>query len=269
MEKTEKPTRVFDIVDQMEIPRRRPAFRYRANETSLSDYIRLSNRIGLALLHHGLKRGEAVAILSDNRPEWNFIDMGVMQAGGILLPLCKGLSAEEYVECLQHANIRTLILEDEEILSRFKLILPQIKTIESVFSIDPCKGIPSIADLIAESDGTDCDLLARRRNLITSDDVCTLIYSGGGTYSQLTHKMLLEEIVAMAEQQASNRKFATGNNALCTRYGRAKCYANQMLGRTISYPTPNDDTLYIVPRDTDRQRFTDRLRALLWQRVAF
>ena len=210
-----------------------------------------------------------MAILSDNRPEWNFIDMGVMQAGGILLPLCKGLSAEEYVECLQHANIRTLILEDEEILSRFKLILPQIKTIESVFSIDPCKGIPSIADLIAESDGTDCDLLARRRNLITSDDVCTLIYSGGGTYSQLTHKMLLEEIVAMAEQQASNRKYATGNNALCTRYGRAKCYANQMLGRTISYPTPNDDTLYIVPRDTDRQRFTDRLRALLWQRVAF
>ncbi len=240
MNRTELPTRLFDILEiRGSVRNRRPCFRHGDEEMSHETYRRNVDALSHALLLRGLKRGEAVGLIAENRPEWNVIDMAVMQAGGVLLPLCKGLSAEEYTECLTKANVRLLFLENEEFYGRFRLILPQIESLEFLLSIDLVPTAAALSDLIVEGRvNANPAELARRRSLITSDDVCTLIYTGGSTYRKVTHRSLLEDVMMQAETEVHRRQAALGNNALCTLYGRTKNYVCQWIGRTVNYPQP-------------------------------
>lgn len=248
MNKIETPARLFDIMDYRCSRRpRRTCFRYRDSETMAETYRRMANALSHALLLRGLKRGEVVGLISENRPEWNVVDMAVMQAGGVLLPLCKGLSAEEYTECLENARVRMLFLEDEELYSRFRLILPQIGTLEYLLSIDPVKAATPFSTLIVEGrvNANEAEL-QRRRSLVTTDDVCTLVYSGGGTYRRITHRSLIEDIMEHAATESGRRQAASGNNALCTLYGRTKNYVCQLVGRTVNYPSPLAEPMHLA-----------------------
>ena len=240
MNNIESPLRLFDILDiRSNHGRRRPCFRYGEDELGIDMYRKQVDAISHALMLRGLKRGEAVGIVAENRPEWNVVDMAVMQAGGILLPLCKGLSAEEYTECLVKAKVRLLFLEDEELYSRFRLILPQIDTLEYLLSIEPVEAAVSFDRLLHEGRvNANHAALEHRRNLITPDDVCTLVYSGGGMYRRITHRTLIEDVVDQSATETHRRQAASGNNALCTLYGRTKNYVCQLVGRTVNYPAP-------------------------------
>ena len=240
MNRIETPARLFDIMNLRSVRRpRRPYFCYRDEEMSADTYRRMADALSHALLLRGMKRGEVVGLISENRPEWNVVDMAVMQAGGILLPLCKGLSAEEYTECLAKAQVRLLFLEDEELYSRFRLILPQVDTLEYLLSIDPVEAATPFSTLLVEGrvNANDAEL-QRRRSLVTTDDVCTLVYSGGGTYRRVTHRSLIEDVMEQVATELGCRKAALGNNALCTLYGRTKNYVCQLVGRTVNYPSP-------------------------------
>ena len=236
----EFPSRLFDILEYRAARKnRRPCFRYRDYEMSFDTYRRKVNALSHALLMRGMKRGETVALISENRPEWNIVDMAVMQAGGVLLPLCKGLSAEEYMECLGQARVRILFLEDTNLYSRFRLLLPQIDTLDYLLSIEPVPTAVALDELLVEGrvNANEAELV-RRRSLITSDDTCTLVYSGGGTYRRITHKSLIEDVMEQAVTESGRRQAAAGNNALCTLYGRTKNYVCQWVGRTVNYPSP-------------------------------
>jgi len=237
----EVPTRLFDILDLRAAKKiRRPCFRYNNRELTADEYRRKVDQISYALMARDLRRGEPVALISENRPEWNIVDMAVMQAGGVMQPLCKGLSAEEYVEALNNSRVRTIFLENKELYERFKLLLPQIENITTIVTFDPVDGCLSYADLLVEGSAReDVTRLSHRRNLVSTDDVCVLTYTGGGTYNRLTHKSLLEDVLAQSLTESNRRQAAAGNNALCTLYGRKKNYVCQLIGRTVNYPSEN------------------------------
>lgn len=238
MKRTDTPTRMFDIATQRAHRKpHRTCFKYGSHELTAEAYLERANAVSCALVAFGLQRGEAVAIICDNRPEWNIIDIGVMQAGGVLMPLCKGLSAEEYVECLSQASVRVLFIEDDEVLGRFRILLPQVASIEKVITIVPTAQGSELEQFCNQSTPHEAtQQVAQRSSMVTTDDICTLIYTGGGTYSKLTHRMLLDDIAALVDTDSGRRRTTSGNNALCTRYGRTKNYMNQMMGRTVNYP---------------------------------
>lgn len=246
MSRNEIPFRLFDIMEYRETHRsRRPTFRFGNLEMYQDEYRRQVDALSYALLLRGLKRGEVVALISENRPEWNVVDMAVMQAGGVLLPLCKGLSAEEYMECLRSAHVRLLFLEDEALYSRFRLILPQIDSLEFLLSITNVGAATPLANLLVEgSVNANPEKLERRRSLISGDDVCTLVYSGAGTYRHITHKKLIEDVMEVMSTYGNHRQATMVNNALCTLYGRTKNYACQLAGRTVDYPVPETEELH-------------------------
>lgn len=240
MNKIETPTRLFDIIDcRSALRNRRPCFRYKDTDVTVEAYRRQVDALSHALLLRGLKRGEAVALVSENRPEWNVVDMAVMQAGGVLLPLCVGLSAEEYTECLNNAGVRMLFLEDSSLYDRFRLILPQIEKLEYLLSIEPLPMGTALGTLLVEGRvNANEPELERRRNLVTSDDMCTMVYCGGGISRCLSHRAVLEDVLEQVSTESQRRNAAMGNNALCTLYGRTRNYVCQLAGRTVRYPTP-------------------------------
>ena len=88
-----EPTRTFDLLENY-----KQEFAYKDDaiaakeqgfwvKYSSTDYVTNSNYVSYGLLALGLKKGERIATISNNRPEWNFMDMGMSQAGMIHVPV--------------------------------------------------------------------------------------------------------------------------------------------------------------------------------------
>ena len=63
---------------------------------STLDYINFTNKISLGLLSLGLKKGDKVATVTVNRPEWNFFDLAIAQIGAVHVPIYPTISIEDY-----------------------------------------------------------------------------------------------------------------------------------------------------------------------------
>ena len=82
---------------------------------SIDDVIDWSNRAGRAFVGMGLKKDEKIAIISNNRPEWNFVDYGAMQAGLVNVPVYPTISEEDYVYILNNAEVKLLFVSSVEL----------------------------------------------------------------------------------------------------------------------------------------------------------
>ena len=233
------PTRLFDLVDAAALRGdRRPCFTHGDRRLFASAYKKHVDALSLALVDFGLRRGEAVAIVAENRPEWNVVDMAVMQAGGVTLPLCVGLSAEDYIEGMDGVGVRLLFIEDEALLGRFRTILPQVASLQKAVLMVGDDGGETLGGWIADGSSSGAGAaLERRRSLTSTDDVCTMAYTGCGTFRKYTHRQLLAEVAGLASSEGGRRRAATCNNALCTVYGRTRNYVCQYAGRTVEYPS--------------------------------
>jgi len=91
--------------------------------------------VGLAKL--GLRRGDKVAIVGDNRPRlyWTFV--AVQSLGGIPVPVYQDSVADEMVYVLQHADVMFAVVEDQEQVDKVLSIAEQITTLKKVIYDDP------------------------------------------------------------------------------------------------------------------------------------
>ena len=79
---------------------------------STHDYYEKALNLSYGLLALGLKKGDHVVTVSNNRPEWNFIDMAINQAGMIHVPVYPTISDTDYRYILNHCQPKILIVSD-------------------------------------------------------------------------------------------------------------------------------------------------------------
>lgn len=261
MKQNETPTRVVDILNQYKVGKKAShAFRVFRDgawrQYSAEEYKENCNLISYALLHYGVRRGDSIALIASSRPEWNMLDMGVMQIGGVLLPLDTNLEAEVYLDILQRANVHILILENGELLHRFKLLLPQMETLKEIFTIDISNVSESFEELL------ECgrkhaapEELKKRMDILSPDDVCTVI----GT-ERLTHKQMMTKVMTAAEEMAGKDVEAVSNTPLYMLEERVRNYAYQYQGKEIIC-LPEGQTM---PNEK-RAKGTRQLRFLFFQ----
>src|ERR1039457_1846991 len=103
---------------------------------SSRDYINNCNLVSLGLLSLGLKKGDRVATIMVNCPEWNFFDFGIMQTGAVQVPVYPTISEENYRYIFLDAGIEYLIISNKEIYERIRNIPEVTQTIKEVISID-------------------------------------------------------------------------------------------------------------------------------------
>jgi len=70
---------------------------------STRKYIDNSYVFSYGLLALGIKKGDKIVTVSNNRPEWNFVDMGMAMIGVVHVPVFPSLSTDEYKYILEHA----------------------------------------------------------------------------------------------------------------------------------------------------------------------
>ncbi len=126
-----------------------PALRHKKKgiwaSTSWAEYYDHARAIGLALADSGLKRGDAIGVLSENRPEWLYADMGA-QCMGIL---CAGIyptsSPEQLQYVLNDAQIRVLFVENQEQYDKVATIRQDCPSLQRIV-ITNNKGLRELDD---------------------------------------------------------------------------------------------------------------------------
>src|SRR6266567_2640249 len=157
--------------------------------------------VSRALLGWGLKRGDRVAILSENRPEWAIADFACLLLGAITVPIYTTLTEEQTAHVLCDSGTRAIFASTEELVQRVLAIQRQTH-LEKVVGIDRAEhqGTVRMSELSAAGpDHRDEQFDAAARE-IRPDDIATIIYTSGTTGTPkgvvLTHGNMASNIAA-------------------------------------------------------------------------
>ncbi|MCB1172733.1 MAG: AMP-binding protein [Leptospiraceae bacterium] len=148
----------------------------------------------------GIKHGEAVGLLSDNRYEWNLICMGIDTIGAVDVPRGCDATPDDIRYILNHTECSTVVVEHEKMLKVLLSILPDLPHIKHIISItgadkhkkleDNRKALGDIQlhffiDILGEGeellDQHGEELLKKRGEAIKPHDLATIIYTSGTT----------------------------------------------------------------------------------------
>jgi long-chain acyl-CoA synthetase len=217
----------------------------RWEKVSTFEYLEKSQLVASGLLSLGLKKFDKIAtICSNNRPEWNFIDMGISMAGLIHVPVYPTLSPNEFKFIFNQAEIKYIFVSDKKM---YNLIKPVLKNapgvIETFVTSGKHHGIKNweiIPELGKENRKKYHDDLIIRQKEIQSNDPATLIYTSGTTGNPkgvlLSHKNLISNMLSVSNLHPLKKGDRTLSFLpLSHIYERSSNYQFQYSGVSIYY----------------------------------
>ena len=152
-------------------------------KTSTQEYIDKANTISRALLRMGVQKNDKIAVISsNNRTEWNIMDIGVLQVGAQNVPVYPTISEVDYEYILNHCEAKYCFVSDEEVLRKVNLIKNNLSYLKEVYSfneIENCKNWKELLEL--GKDITNQNEVEDRKNQVSSKDLATIIYTSGTT----------------------------------------------------------------------------------------
>ncbi len=164
-------------------------------------------RLARALHAWGIRPGDRIAILSENRPEWPIADVASLLLGAVTVPLYTTLTPDQTAFVLNDSGCRTIFLSSDQQLHKVLSTLPQTQ-IGKIIVMDP---VELTGDLAAhagrcvsmnetmaqgpEDLGAEIEKQARS---IGPDEVATIVYTSGTTGTSkgamLTHRNIASNI---------------------------------------------------------------------------
>ena len=202
-------TRIFDLLDKGKtLYASSPALACKENgvwrEYSISEYINFANSLSYAFLSLGLSKGDKVATITNNRPEWNFVDMGLSQAGLVHVPIYPTISDEEYKHILSHSESRLVFVSDKQLYEKIKLISEGIDSIMAVYTFNKVEGAANWIELVEKGNAAAEEMGPKLENIkveISPNDLASIIYTSGTTGLSkgvmLSHKNFLSNVHAV------------------------------------------------------------------------
>lgn len=140
--------------------------------------------VGVArtLASWGVQRGDRIAILSENRPEWALADFGAMLLGAVVVPIYTTLTAEQTAYLLKDSGARVIFLSTAEQLKKFLEIRHETQVEKAVIMdyVGITEAIPMHRLMHEGPIARDPELDARAKS-IGPADVATIIYTSGTT----------------------------------------------------------------------------------------
>ena len=158
---------------------------------SWSAFLDAARAIGLGLAALGLKRGEVVSILSEDRKEWIYADLGIQGVGGIVCGIYTTDSAEQVAYLLADSGSRFLIVENDEQLDKFLEIRDRVPELQKCivldrdglhdFTDDRVLFLDELCEIGRRAHDQDRDRFQREVEASRPGDIAMLIYTSGTT----------------------------------------------------------------------------------------
>src|SRR3954454_2735599 len=177
----------------------RAAIRTKGDEFTCTwgDYAARARQITAGLAASGVTKGDTVALMLTNRPEFHFADAGVMHLGATPFSIYNTYTVEQIEHLIGDAESKVIITEQAHV----DTVLAAAKACDSVEEVvvvdgDAPEGTIALDELI-ERGSDDFDFDATWRS-VEPDDVLTLIYTSGTTGPpkgvQITHANICETV---------------------------------------------------------------------------
>ena len=135
----------------------------------------------------GIERGDRVALISENRPEWTLADLAIMAAGAISVPGYVTSTVEDHRHIFANSGAKALIVSTPSLAHRVMLAADQVSSIQSIITMEPVTtGQTSHIEvyhwdavLLRDAQGDD-DIKALIQELVPDDIACLSYTSGTG-----------------------------------------------------------------------------------------
>ncbi|NMB37313.1 MAG: long-chain fatty acid--CoA ligase [Bacteroidales bacterium] len=252
-------TRTFDLLSNLKasFPPKDDILAHKVDgrwiKHSIDDYIEHSHNVAYGLLALGYKAGTKIITLCNNRPEWNFVDMGSNLAHMIHVPVYSTLSKQDFLHIFDHSDAEIIVVGTQKLYEKIAPIIAEIDRDFKVILMDDSEEMFSISKLEAlgrEHKEQFEPVVERNKAEISPDDCCSIVYTSGTTGLpkgvMLSHRNLVFNSHGHAVRQVWNWNHKMLSFLpLCHVYERTMNYEFQELAISIYYA----ESLSTVARD--------------------
>jgi long-chain acyl-CoA synthetase len=242
-------TRTFDFLEQLKekYAHKTDILAQKKNgvwkKISVDEYYEKAHLLSYGFLALGLQPQDKVVTITNNRPEWNFIDMALGMANLIHVPVYPTLGIEDYKYIIHHSDAKLVIIGNEII---FNVVYPAIQALEVkpiVYTVNPIenqKHLDDISLLGLNTKNIYNKTIEENKKNIKPEDLCTIIYTSGTTGTpkgvMLSHRAITFNAMAHGNMQiVDHRHRMLSFLPLCHIYERSMNYSFQYLGVSIYY----------------------------------
>lgn len=238
--------RIFDLLSNYveKFPNQAVALAGKRNgewrKYGIQEYIESVDKLSYALIELGIRKDDKVAMILNNRPEWNMIDMAINQVGAISVPIYPTISEEDYRFILKDCEAKMVITDGLAVMNKITNVLPDAPQLKMVYTMVNREVYPYF-DQLMELGGQHPhkEELEARKNAVGEMDCATIIYTSGTTGTpkgvMLSNYNLMSQFKNFHQIFSPDSKRAFSFLPVCHAYERALIYAYHYKGMSIYY----------------------------------
>lgn len=169
-------------------------------------------RIAMGLAALGVKEGDRVAIISENRPEWSLVDLAILSLRAVNVPIYTTQAVEQIRFILENSGAKMLFISGKKLWKHAENAIHSVEHIEKLIFFES-EGIPegnsralALSDVEKKGDEftkIDADAVENSLSRIETTDLATIIYTSGTTGEpkgvMLTHENFVSNVVAVSK----------------------------------------------------------------------
>lgn len=177
-----------------------------------AEVIEKIKRIALGLAELGVKAGDKIAIISENRPEWSFTDLAILSLRAVNVPIYTTQAVEQIRYILEDSGAKMLFISGKKLFKHAEQAIQSVERLEKVvFFDDDAKPendsraitLTDIEKRGIEAEKIDSEAFENYLKQIEIDDLATVIYTSGTTGEpkgvMLTHDNFVSNVVAISK----------------------------------------------------------------------
>lgn len=169
-------------------------------------------RIATGLANLGVKAGDRIAIISENRPEWSLTDLAILSLRAVNVPIYTTQAVEQIRYILEDSGAKILCVSGKKLLKHAEAAIQSVERIEKLIFFDAearsenDSRSMTLADVETSGDSYESDSGQTFEDLLSqvrSDDLATIIYTSGTTGEpkgvMLDHENFVSNVVAISK----------------------------------------------------------------------
>ena len=210
---------------------------------SIDQYYEIAHAVAYGLLAMGYKAGTKVITITNNRPEWNFLDMGINLAHMVHVPVYSTLSKDDYLHIFTHSDAELIAVGSPALYKRVAPIAAEIdRDIKFLLfdDADDMMCLSKLYELGRKNKDKFGPVVEENKKNISPDECASIVYTSGTTGVpkgvMLSHRNMMFDSHGHALRQTKNYSHRMVSFLpLCHMYERTMNYEYQELAISIYY----------------------------------
>ena len=168
---------------------------------STNDFVDYVDHLSYGLANIGINKDDKVAIISNNRPEWNFADYASQQCGAISVPVYPTISLHDLIFILNDAQVKLIFVSSADLYQKVAEASKQASSVKFIYSFNQIESVAHWTELYENGKKSPVkEKIETTKSQIDGNDLLTILYTSGTTGTpkgvMLSHNNLLSNSFA-------------------------------------------------------------------------